>query len=138
VYIEARALLRAAVTDIFFNCWCLEIPSYNRIWHLPGCLYNHKQNLRLETFYDFYALSGSRNAQLFSVGPDWFGYYFVYENFVCLWKDLTSVQVVNVFWSALFPLTSVWGIYIYIYIYIYMLQVSLLSRRNPRYLTSSC
>jgi hypothetical protein len=31
VYIEVRTPLRAVVTDFFFNCWCREIPSDNRI-----------------------------------------------------------------------------------------------------------
>jgi hypothetical protein len=28
---EASAVLRAVAADFFFNCWCLEIPSDNRI-----------------------------------------------------------------------------------------------------------
>jgi hypothetical protein len=26
-------VLRAVSADFFFNCWCLEIPSDNRIWY---------------------------------------------------------------------------------------------------------
>jgi hypothetical protein len=32
---EASAVLRAVAADFFFNCWCLEIPSDNRIRHIP-------------------------------------------------------------------------------------------------------
>jgi hypothetical protein len=35
VYTEARAVLRAVVTDFFFNCCCLEVPSDYRIRHVP-------------------------------------------------------------------------------------------------------
>jgi hypothetical protein len=43
VYTEARAVLRAVMTDFFFNCWLLEIPSDNRIRHVPGFVYNRDQ-----------------------------------------------------------------------------------------------
>jgi hypothetical protein len=36
VYTEARTLFRDVVKDFFFNCWYLEIPSDNRIWHVEG------------------------------------------------------------------------------------------------------
>jgi hypothetical protein len=32
---EANTILRAVAVDFFFNCWYLEIPSDNRIRHLP-------------------------------------------------------------------------------------------------------
>jgi hypothetical protein len=33
---EAKTILRAAAADFFFNCWYLEIPSDNRILHMPS------------------------------------------------------------------------------------------------------
>jgi hypothetical protein len=30
---EASTVLKAVAADFFFNCWCLEIPSDNRIRH---------------------------------------------------------------------------------------------------------
>jgi hypothetical protein len=32
---EASTVLRAVAADFFFNCWYLEIPSDNRIRHVP-------------------------------------------------------------------------------------------------------
>jgi hypothetical protein len=50
VYTEANALLRAVMTDFFFNRWCLEIPWDNCIRHVPGCAYSHAQNFTMEVF----------------------------------------------------------------------------------------
>jgi hypothetical protein len=33
---EASTVLRAVAADFFFNCWYLEIPSDNRILHIPS------------------------------------------------------------------------------------------------------
>jgi hypothetical protein len=38
---EASSVLRAVAADFFFNCWFLEIPSNNRIRHIPR-IQNHK------------------------------------------------------------------------------------------------
>jgi hypothetical protein len=35
---EASTVLRAVAADFFFNCWYFEIPSVNRIRHIPGCV----------------------------------------------------------------------------------------------------
>jgi hypothetical protein len=48
VYTEARTVLSAVVTYFFFICWCLEVPSDNRIRHVPRCVHNRAQNFRLE------------------------------------------------------------------------------------------
>jgi hypothetical protein len=37
MYAEASTISRAVAADFFFNCWCLEIPSDNRIRHVPRC-----------------------------------------------------------------------------------------------------
>jgi hypothetical protein len=79
---EASTVLRAVAADFFFNCWCLEILSYNRIRHLPRCVHYHAQGFRLEAFSDFYIGSGSRDQKLYSVSPDRSDYCFVYEKFV--------------------------------------------------------
>jgi hypothetical protein len=38
---EASTVLRAIAADFFFNCWYLEIPSDNRIRHIPWCFHCH-------------------------------------------------------------------------------------------------
>jgi hypothetical protein len=45
---EASTVLRAVAADFFFNCWCMEIPSDNRIRHVPRCV--HYQNERSSWF----------------------------------------------------------------------------------------
>jgi hypothetical protein len=47
---EASTILRAVAADFFFNCWCLEISSDNRIRHIPGFVHYYEQSFRLETF----------------------------------------------------------------------------------------
>jgi hypothetical protein len=47
---EASTVLRAAAEEFFFNCWYLEMSLENRIRHVPRCVHNHAQGLRLETF----------------------------------------------------------------------------------------
>jgi hypothetical protein len=46
---EASIILRAVAAEFFFNCWYLEIPSDNRIRHIPRCVHYHAQGLRVET-----------------------------------------------------------------------------------------
>jgi hypothetical protein len=41
-------VLRAVAVDFFFNCWYLEIPTDNRIRHVPRCAHYHAQGFRLE------------------------------------------------------------------------------------------
>jgi hypothetical protein len=36
MYAEASTILRAVAADFFFNCCYLEIPSDNRIRHIPS------------------------------------------------------------------------------------------------------
>jgi hypothetical protein len=79
---EATTVLRTVALDFFFNCWYLEIPSDNRIWHVPRCVQYHEQSYRLKTFQNFYAGSGSRTPELYSESPDWFENCFMYEKFV--------------------------------------------------------
>jgi hypothetical protein len=38
---EASTVLRAVPADFFFNCWCLEVPSDNRIRRVPWCVHYH-------------------------------------------------------------------------------------------------
>jgi hypothetical protein len=79
---EASPILRVVAADFFFNCWYLEIPSDNRIPHIPRCVNYHAQGFRLETFYRFYVGSRSRIPELYFISPDWFAYCFIYEKFV--------------------------------------------------------
>jgi hypothetical protein len=78
VYTDASTVLRTVAVDFFFNCWCLEIPSDNRIRHAPRCVHYHAQGFQLETFQNFYVGSGSLTLELYSVGPDWFEYCFIH------------------------------------------------------------
>jgi hypothetical protein len=87
---QASTVLRAVAADFFFICWCLEIPSLNRIRHVPRCVHYHAQSFRLEPFPDFYFGSGSRTPELCSVSPNWFEYCFIYEKFVGCGKCLPS------------------------------------------------
>jgi hypothetical protein len=45
---ETSTVLRAVAADFSFNCWYLEIPSDNRIWHMTRCVHllNYKNNAR--------------------------------------------------------------------------------------------
>jgi hypothetical protein len=38
---EASTVLRAVAADFFFNRWCLEIPSDNRIRNIPRRVHRH-------------------------------------------------------------------------------------------------
>jgi hypothetical protein len=38
---EASTILRAVAADLLFNCWYLEIPSGDRIRHIPRCVHYH-------------------------------------------------------------------------------------------------
>jgi hypothetical protein len=69
---EAGTVLRTVALDFFLNCWYLEIPSDNRIRHVPRCFHYHAQGLRLEAFQNFYVGCGGLTPELYSVGPDWF------------------------------------------------------------------
>jgi hypothetical protein len=59
---EASTVLRAVAAVFFFNCWRMEIPSDNRIRHIPRCIHCHAQGFRLETFYNFYVGGGTDKA----------------------------------------------------------------------------
>jgi hypothetical protein len=43
---EASTVLRAVAADFFSNCWYLEIPSDNRIRHIPRCVHHHAQGFK--------------------------------------------------------------------------------------------
>jgi hypothetical protein len=51
---EASTVLRAVAADFFFNCWYLEIPSDNRIRHMPRCVHQHAEgfgNVLFQTYF---------------------------------------------------------------------------------------
>jgi hypothetical protein len=50
---EVSTVLRAVAADFFFNCWCSEIPSDNRIRHIPRCVHYLVQGFRLNMFHNF-------------------------------------------------------------------------------------
>jgi hypothetical protein len=82
VYAEALAILVAITADIAFNRRNLETLLYYYIQHIPWCFRYYAQSLRLEAFEDFYVRRGCGSTELYSVGPDWFEYSFVDEEFV--------------------------------------------------------
>jgi hypothetical protein len=84
VHPEAVAVIVAITADFMFNRWDLEIPPYYSIRHIPWCVRDHPQSLRLEAFEYFYIGRGCGSPELYSVGPDWFEYSFVDKEFaVC-------------------------------------------------------
>jgi hypothetical protein len=72
----------AVTADFMFNRWDLAILPYYHIRHIPWCIHYHAQSLRLEAFEYFYVGRGCYSPELYSVGPDWFQYDFVDEEFV--------------------------------------------------------
>jgi hypothetical protein len=50
-YAEVSSVLRALAVDFFFNCWCFEIHSGNRMWLEPGCVFSiQAQSFQLDAF----------------------------------------------------------------------------------------
>jgi hypothetical protein len=82
VHAEALAIMVAVTADFVFNRWDLEILLYCRIQHIPRCVHYHAQSLRLETFEYLYDERGCGSPELYSIGPDWFEYSFVDEEFI--------------------------------------------------------
>jgi hypothetical protein len=58
-------------------------------------------------FQNFYVGSGSRTAELYSLSPDWFDYFFYIGEVFCLWRILTCVEIValETFYPKLFVIT---------------------------------
>jgi hypothetical protein len=75
---EASTILRAVAADFFCNCWYLEIPSDNRIWHVPRCVHYHAQLFRSRISL----LEVEAITQSCIPSPHWFEYCFIYEKFV--------------------------------------------------------
>jgi hypothetical protein len=50
VYTEARTVLRVALTDLFFRCWCLEMTSDKRIQYVSGSVYINSPNFKFGSF----------------------------------------------------------------------------------------
>jgi hypothetical protein len=72
----------AVKADFLFNRWDLEILPYYRIRHIPWGVRYHVQSLGLKAFEYFYVGRGCRSPELYSVGPNWFEYNSVDEEFV--------------------------------------------------------
>jgi hypothetical protein len=84
VHDEALAVIVAVTADFLFNRRDLEILPYYRIRHIrvSWCVLYHAQSLRLEALEYFYVRRGCGSPEVYSVGPDWFKYNFVDEEFV--------------------------------------------------------
>jgi hypothetical protein len=74
VWAEASTVLRAVAADFFFNCWCLEIPSDNRIQHVPS-----GSTIMHETFDRKYSRISVLEVEAVpqSCILDWFQYCFI-------------------------------------------------------------
>jgi hypothetical protein len=81
VLAAALAVIVTVTAYFVFNRWDLEILPYYRIRHIPWCVRYHTQRLRLEAFEYFYVGHVCGSPELYSVGPDWFEYSFVDEEF---------------------------------------------------------
>jgi hypothetical protein len=82
VHAEALAVMLAVTADFVFNRWDFKIFPYYRIRHVTWCVRYHAQSLRLGAFKYFYVGLGCGSPELYSVGPNWFEYSFVDEEFV--------------------------------------------------------
>jgi hypothetical protein len=82
MHAETLAVMAAATADFVFNRLDLEILRYYRILGILWCIRYYAQSLRLEAFQHFYIGRGCGPPELYSVGPDWFEYSFVDEEFV--------------------------------------------------------
>jgi hypothetical protein len=81
MHAEVLAVMVAVTADFVFNRWDLELPYY-RIRHIPWCIRYHAQSLQLEAFEYFYVERECGSPELYCVGPDWFEYSLVDEEFV--------------------------------------------------------
>jgi hypothetical protein len=128
MWAETRTVLRAVAADFFFNCWYLEIPSDNRIRHIPRCVHYMRKAFDWKRSRISMLEVEALPLELYSVSPDWLEYCFIYEKFVTCreyFRPSNQYILVRVIPSCFRFAKKC------------LCQPSLLSRRSPRYLTSS-
>jgi hypothetical protein len=74
---EASTIVIDVKADFFFDCWAVEIPSYECVRDIPGGVHNHAQDLRLESFQDLNVGGGGSAPELYTIGPDGFENCFI-------------------------------------------------------------
>jgi hypothetical protein len=108
LHAEEFAVMVVVTADFIFNRWDLEILPCYRIRHIQWCVRYHAQILRLEAFnYYLYVGRGCGSPGLYSVGPNWFEYSFVDEEFV-VYRVLICVRVTSISWWGQYLVFSVW------------------------------
>jgi hypothetical protein len=106
----ASTILRAVVADFFFNCWYLEIPSDNRIRHIPRCVHYHAQGFRLiGNVLEFLCWKWKPYPRLVFCKSRSVWVSFYTREVCCLWRGLTCVWVTNTFWWGWFLVVSLQG-----------------------------
>jgi hypothetical protein len=73
--VKSITIVRAVTADFFFDCRAAEVPSDKWIRDVPCGVHNHAQDLRLESFQNFNVGGGISAPELYTTGPDGFGYY---------------------------------------------------------------
>jgi hypothetical protein len=79
---EARAVLRADAADFLFNGCQLEVSTDVSVRHIPGCVDDHAQGLRLKAFHYLNVGCGCCVPELDAISPDWFEDCFVEKELV--------------------------------------------------------
>jgi hypothetical protein len=67
---EASAVLRADAADFLFNGFQLEVSTDESVRHIPGCLDDYAQGLRLKAFQYLNVGCGCCPPELDAVSPD--------------------------------------------------------------------
>jgi hypothetical protein len=76
---EVSTILRAVVMDFFFDGCQLEVSTDESVQHIPGCVDNYAQGLRLKAFQYLSVRCGCCAPELDAISPDWFEDGFVEE-----------------------------------------------------------
>jgi hypothetical protein len=79
---EARAILRGDATDFLFNGPQLEVPTNVSVRHIPRCVDDYAQGLRLKAFQYLNDGCGCCAPELDAVSPDGFEDGFVEKELV--------------------------------------------------------
>jgi hypothetical protein len=79
---EARVILRADAADFLFNGCQLEVSTDESVRHIPGCVEDYAQGLRLKAFQYLNVGCGCCAPELDAISPDWFEDGFVEKELV--------------------------------------------------------
>jgi hypothetical protein len=67
---KSITIVRAVKEDFFFDCRAAELPSNEWIRDVQWGVYNHAQDLRLESFQNFNVGGWSSAPELYTIYPD--------------------------------------------------------------------